>query len=70
MLDTACRTAFTAEHDLFRDSVRRFFDRELIPHLTRWEEEGIIDRGFLTKAGQSGRRCTAVSPFACYPDPQ
>jgi acyl-CoA dehydrogenase len=60
MLDTARRTAFTPEHDQFRDSVRRFFDRELIPHLTRWEEEGIIDRAFWTKAGEAGLLCPTV----------
>ncbi|HYE26751.1 MAG TPA: acyl-CoA dehydrogenase family protein [Allosphingosinicella sp.] len=60
MLDTARRTAFSDEHHLFRDQVRRFFDRELIPHLTRWEEEGIIDRGFWTKAGEAGLLCPTV----------
>ena len=60
MLDLSRRTAFTPEHDQFRDSVRRFFDRELIPHLARWEEEGIIDRGFWTKAGEAGLLCPTV----------
>jgi acyl-CoA dehydrogenase len=60
MLDTARRTVFAQEHHLFRDSVRRFFDRELIPHLTRWEEEGIIDRAFWTKAGEAGLLCPTV----------
>jgi acyl-CoA dehydrogenase len=60
MLDLSRRTAFTPEHDQFRDSVRRFFDRELIPHLTRWEEEGIIDRAFWTKAGEAGLLCPTV----------
>jgi acyl-CoA dehydrogenase len=60
MLDLSRRTAFAPEHDQFRDSVRRFFDRELIPHLSRWEEEGIIDRGFWTKAGAAGLLCPTV----------
>jgi len=60
MLDLSRRTAFTPEHDQFRDSVRRFFDRELIPHLSRWEEEGIIDRAFWTKAGGAGLLCPTV----------
>ncbi|HEX8624552.1 MAG TPA: acyl-CoA dehydrogenase family protein, partial [Allosphingosinicella sp.] len=60
MLDTSRRTAFAPEHEQFRDSVRRFFDRELIPHLTRWEEEGIIDRGFWNKAGEAGLLCPTV----------
>jgi acyl-CoA dehydrogenase len=60
MLDTSRRTAFTPEHDLFRDQVRRFFERELNPHLSRWEDEGIIDRAFWTKAGQAGLLCPTV----------
>jgi alkylation response protein AidB-like acyl-CoA dehydrogenase len=60
MLDLSRRTAFTPEHDQFRDSVRRFFDRELLPHLSRWEEEGIIDRGFWNKAGEAGLLCPTV----------
>ena len=60
MLDTSRRTAFTSEHEQFRDSVRRFFDRELIPHLERWEEEGIIDRAVWTKSGEAGLLCPTV----------
>jgi alkylation response protein AidB-like acyl-CoA dehydrogenase len=60
MLDTSRRTAFSPEHEQFRDSVRRFFDRELIPHLARWEEEGIIDRAFWDKAGEAGLLCPTV----------
>jgi alkylation response protein AidB-like acyl-CoA dehydrogenase len=60
MLDLSRRTAFTPEHDQFRDSVRRFFDRELLPYLSRWEEEGIIDRAFWNKAGAAGLLCPTV----------
>ncbi|MBV8685059.1 MAG: acyl-CoA dehydrogenase family protein [Alphaproteobacteria bacterium] len=60
MLDTARRTAFSAEHDLFRDQVRRFLARELLPHIDRWEEAGIIDRAFWTEAGAAGLLCPTV----------
>ncbi len=60
MLDTSRRTVFSEEHHLFRDQIRRFFERELIPHLSRWEEEGIIDRAFWTKAGEAGLLCPTV----------
>lgn len=60
MLDLSRRTAFTAEHDLFRDQVRRFFDRELTPHLDRWEEQGEIDKAFWRKAGEAGLLCPTV----------
>jgi alkylation response protein AidB-like acyl-CoA dehydrogenase len=60
MLDLSRRTAFSEEHHLFRDQVRRFLERELVPHLDRWEEEGIIDRGFWNKAGAAGLLCPTV----------
>ncbi len=60
MLDTSRRFAFSEEHHLFRDQVRRFLERELVPHLDRWEEEGIIDRGFWNKAGEAGLLCPTV----------
>jgi len=60
MLDTARRTAFSDEHRLFRDQVRRFLERELVPNLDRWEEDGIIDRGFWNKAGEAGLLCPTV----------
>jgi len=60
MLDTARRTAFSADHDAFRDQVRRFLERELLPHMDRWEEEGIAPRAFWSKAGEAGLLCPTV----------
>jgi alkylation response protein AidB-like acyl-CoA dehydrogenase len=60
MLDTSRRTAFTAEHDMFRDQVRRFFAAEMEPHLDRWEQEGIADRDMWTKCGAQGLLCPTV----------
>ncbi|KQW73366.1 acyl-CoA dehydrogenase [Phenylobacterium sp. Root77] len=60
MLSTASRTAYDADLDLFRDQVRKFFDKELYPHLDRWEEEGIVDRGFWKAYGEAGLLCPQV----------
>ena len=60
MLDTSRRTAFNDDHEAFRDSVRRFFAKELIPHLGRWEEQGIVDRTFWNKCGEAGLLCPTV----------
>jgi acyl-CoA dehydrogenase len=60
MLDTARRTAFSADHHAFRDQVRRFLARELLPHMDRWEEEGIVERAFWTRAGEAGLLCPTV----------
>ncbi|MBA4013355.1 MAG: acyl-CoA dehydrogenase [Phenylobacterium sp.] len=60
MLSTAGRTAYDADLDLFRDQVRKFFDKELYPHLDRWEEEGIVDREFWKAYGAAGLLCPQV----------
>ena len=60
MLDTARRTAFDESHELFRDQVRKFFDKELHPNLDRWEEEGIVDRDFWRKCGEAGLLCPTM----------
>jgi alkylation response protein AidB-like acyl-CoA dehydrogenase len=60
MLDTARRSGFTEEHEMFRDQVRRFFERELTPHLERWEQAGIVDRDFWNKCGEAGLLCPTI----------
>jgi acyl-CoA dehydrogenase len=60
MLSTAGRTAYDADLDLFRDQVRKFFDKALYPNLDRWEEEGIVDREFWRAYGEAGLLCPQV----------
>ncbi len=48
------RTLFDAEHEMFRDSVRGFIAKELLPHHGEWERAGIVDRAMFTKAGAQG----------------
>jgi acyl-CoA dehydrogenase len=48
------RTIFTADHDLFRDSVRTFIEREAVPNGDRWEAEGMVDREFWRRAAAAG----------------
>jgi len=60
MLDTAARTAYDESHIAFRDTVRKLFDRELIPHLDRHEAEGIVDRDFWRACGDAGLLCPTV----------
>ncbi len=62
MLDTATRTIFVAEHEQFRDAVRKFFAAEMLPHSARWDEAGIVDREFWLKAGEAGLLCPSVAP--------
>ena len=60
MLQTATRTAFNEDHEQFRGSVRKFFEKELTPHLERWEQEGIVDRDLWIKCGEAGLLCPTV----------
>jgi len=48
------RRIFEPEHDMFRDSVRRFFRNEVEPHRDRWYEQGQIDREIYRKGGAQG----------------
>jgi acyl-CoA dehydrogenase len=54
------RTLFNAEHDLFRDQVRRFIATEITPHHAEWEKAGIVPRSVWLKAGELGLLCTGV----------
>ena len=45
------------EHRIFREAFRKFLERELVPNIDRWEEEGIIPREIWKKAGDQGFLC-------------
>ncbi|WP_243393498.1 acyl-CoA dehydrogenase family protein [Solimonas fluminis] len=48
------RSLFTAEHEEFRRSVRRFIAEEISPNHERWEEQQHVDRALWNKAGEMG----------------
>ena len=48
------RHLFDDEHEMFRDSVRQFMQKEIAPHCERWREQGIVDREAFEKAGEMG----------------
>jgi alkylation response protein AidB-like acyl-CoA dehydrogenase len=54
------RTLFREEHQLFRDSVRRFVEREITPFHAAWEEAGVVPRELWRKAGEAGLLCCTV----------
>lgn len=54
------RTLFSPEHEIFRDSARRFIAAEIAPHHAAWEKAGIVPRGIWRKAGAAGFLCTSV----------
>ncbi len=48
------RGLYTADHEAFRESVTEFVAREVIPNLSRWEEQRLIDREVWIAAGKQG----------------
>jgi acyl-CoA dehydrogenase len=45
---------YTEEHRIFRDSLRRFLEKEIIPHVEEWEEARIVPREAWKKMGEQG----------------
>lgn len=45
---------YTQEHRIFRDAVKKFLTREVIPHIEEWEEAGIVPRDVWKKMGAQG----------------
>ncbi|MEU3657078.1 acyl-CoA dehydrogenase family protein [Streptomyces sp. NPDC032161] len=48
------RTLYDQDHEDFRDVVREFLAREVVPHQERWESERLIDRSAWIAAGKQG----------------
>ena len=51
------RHIFESEHDVFRDTVRKFLMEEAYEQHVQWEKDGQIDRNFWYKAGEQGMLC-------------
>lgn len=47
-------TYFTEEHDLFRKSFQEFLQKEVVPHIEKWEKTGAIERFIWKKFGEMG----------------
>jgi len=45
---------FTEEHQVFRQSFRDFLQKEVVPHIDKWEKTGTIDRFIWEKFGEMG----------------
>ena len=54
------RTVFRDDHDLFRQTARRFVEKEIVPHLAEWEHAGIVPKSLWLKAGEAGLLCATV----------
>ena len=54
------RNLFNADHEAFRDSFRRFVEKEITPFHEGWEEQGYVDRDVWRKAGENGFLCMTM----------
>jgi acyl-CoA dehydrogenase len=51
---------YTDEHRIFRQTLRKYLEKEITPHAEEWEEAGIVPREAWKKMGDQGFLCTAV----------
>ena len=54
------RSLFGEEHEMFRRSVRKFVEREIVPFHAQWERDGVVPRALWLKAGAEGLLCCTV----------
>jgi acyl-CoA dehydrogenase len=51
---------YSEEHRIFRDAIRKFFEKEVVPHVDEWEEKGIVSRDIWRKMGENGFLCMQI----------
>ena len=54
------RNLYDSDHDMFRDSVRKFLETEAVPHHEQWEKDGMVSDEIWLKAGEQGFLCPTV----------
>ncbi|GLQ05484.1 acyl-CoA dehydrogenase family protein [Sneathiella chinensis] len=54
------RTIFSEEHNIFRESVRRFYEEHITPYHAQWEKDGQISREAWREAGRQGLLCMPI----------
>jgi acyl-CoA dehydrogenase len=54
------RTLYGEEHEIFRASVRRFVEEEVVPHHEQWEKDGQVSREVWQSAGEKGFLCCSM----------
>lgn len=54
------RNLFSEEHDAFRETVRKFYEKEVIPNIEKYEKQQHVDRDLWNKAGDLGLLCATM----------
>jgi len=48
---------YTQEHKIFRESIRRYFEKEVTPYVDQWEKDGIVPKEVWRNFGRQGFLC-------------
>jgi len=51
---------YSEEHRIFRNSLRKYLEKEVTPHVEEWEEAGIVPRSAWKGMGEQGFLCMGV----------
>jgi acyl-CoA dehydrogenase len=51
------RRIYSEEHDIFRQSFKKFLEKEVVPYLEEWEAQGEVPRSAWKKMGEQGYLC-------------
>lgn len=54
------KSFLTKEHEIFKQSFRKFLEKEALPFYEEWEKDGMIPRDFWCKLGENGFLCPWV----------
>ena len=50
----------TEEHEMFRQALRKFLEKEAVPYYKQWEKDRLIPREFWKKMGEQGYLCPDI----------
>lgn len=54
------REVYREDHEMLRETVRRFLDKECKPRQAQWDKDGRVDRETWLKAGREGLLCPTL----------
>ena len=58
MTDIGTRKIFNEDHDILRESVRKFWQSVPRDDVVKWEEQGFVDKEFWKEVGAQGQEST------------